>query len=272
MAHSALHSLDRPPASPVLSFDADARRGERRGHRALRQEMLPFTVEPVGAEAALAAAVNVRQQAYARHLPEFSDSLVEPEAADFEGVVLLASSKLDGSALGSMRIQSNAHKPLPLEASVTLPPEIAGCRLAEATRLGVARGQEGSLVKTALFKAFYLYCVSHGIEYMVVAGRSPVDRQYMRLMFEDLFPGRGFVPLRHAGNLPHRVMALDLTLAAARWREARHPLLDFICNVEHPDIHVEGAMPWQRMSHHGAPVRDRRAAAAGRSSLGLAQA
>ena len=120
-------------------------------------------------------------------------------------------------------------------------------------------------MKTALFKAFYLYCMAQGIEYMVVAGRSPVDRQYMRLLFEDLFPERGYVPLRHAGNLPHRIMALDLTRAAGRWREAQHPLLEFVCNTDHPDIHVEGAVPWRRMVHPGAAPADRRGG--GRISL-----
>ena len=87
MAQSALHSPVRPLVRPAFPSDGDARRGERRGQRALRQEMLPFTVEPVRGESTLAAAVSVRRQAYARHLPEFSDSLVEPEPADFEGVV-----------------------------------------------------------------------------------------------------------------------------------------------------------------------------------------
>ncbi len=208
----------------------------------MTEERLPFTVRLVRNENDLQKAVHIRHAAYARHLPEFAQTLKTPETADAEKgvVVLLAESKLDGSPLGTMRIQTNEFKPLCLEQSVALPPWLKSLRLAEATRLGVTDEKGGRLVTTILFKAFFQYCQQTGIEWMVVAGRAPVDRTYARLMFEDVFPGMGYIPLAHAGNLPHRVMSFNVETAEVRWARAKHPLLGFMCQTHHPDINLGG--------------------------------
>ena len=203
-----------------------------------RVERLPFCVRLVRNEEDLAKAVRIRHLAYARHVPEFAEKLRSPEPADYQDgvVVLLAESKLDGSPLGTMRIQSNTYQPLTLEQSVQLPDWLQGRSLAEATRLGITEDRVGRLVKTMLFKVFYQYCLLQEIEWMVIAGRSPIDRQYERLLFKDVYPGMGYIPLRHANNMPHRVMAFHVDSAQARWAAAHHPLLDFMCHIHHPDI------------------------------------
>jgi hypothetical protein len=106
-----------------------------------------------------------------------------------------------------------ASRPLALESSVELPAWLAGASLAEATRLGIADGRVGRMVKTMLFKAFYQYCVAEDIDWMVIGARSPLDRMYAGLLFEDVFPGRGFIPLKHAGDLPHRILAFEIASA-----------------------------------------------------------
>lgn len=208
---------------------------------ALNEELLPFTVKVVSTKAQLANAVQIRHDAYARHLPEFAETLLKPEAADFEKgvVVLVAESKEDGSPVGTMRIQTNAYKPLTLEQSIDLPDWLKVLPMAEATRLGVTNEKGGRLVTTALFKAYYMYCKQIGIEWMVIAGRSPIDRQYQRMLFDDVFPGRGFIPLAHASNLPHRVMSSCVKTAEARWTAVGHPLFDFAFRTHHPDIMLE---------------------------------
>ena len=204
------------------------------------EEALPFTVRVASDAEALSKAVHIRHAAYKRHVPVFADTLKAPEETDADAgvVVLLAEAKLDGSALGTMRIQTNRFKPLSLEQSIALPPSLAGRSLAEATRLGVTEQRIGRMVKTVLFKAFYLYCRGNGVHSMVIAGRAPIDRQYARLMFEDVYPGQGFIPLRHAGDMPHRVMHLTVADANARWQAAAHPLYDFFIRTSHPDIHI----------------------------------
>ena len=203
----------------------------------MAEERLPFTVRVVRSEEALHKAVAIRQAAYARHVPAFAAKLSAPEPNDHDqgSVVLLAESKLDGSPVGTMRIQTNRFKDLAIAQSVELPAWLKNRSMAEATRLGIDLGRTGRVVKTALFKAFYFYCVEANIEWMVIAARPPLDRQYEALLFEDLFPGQ-FIPMRHVNNIPHRVLAFDIGTAAERWAEANHPLYKFMIQTYHPDI------------------------------------
>jgi hypothetical protein len=215
----------------------------------VKTERLPFTIRLVQNESDLYKAIRVRHAAYARHLPELGEKLKAPEAMDRDSdvAVLLAESKLDGTPLGTARIQANTHRPLCVEQSVTLPAYMQGRSLAEVTRLGVENGRIGRLVKVALVKACFQYCERHDIDWAIAAGRAPIDQQYAHLLFEDLYPEKGFIPLRHAGDIPHRVMAFDIATGHARWSVAKHPLLDFFSHTNHPDISVErassGAMP-----------------------------
>ncbi|AMP00457.1 hypothetical protein CAter282_2603 [Collimonas arenae] len=209
--------------------------------RALPEQRLPFTIKIVNDEQALQKAVGIRYAAYNRHLPKLAENLIRFEDADLakDTIVLLAESKLDGSPLGTMRIQTNHYHPLGLEQSVTLPAWLQGQHLAEATRLGVASGQVGKVVKTLLFKAYFEYCVEHGIDWMVITARSPLDRQYDALLFQDVFSGREFIPMRHVGNLPHRVMAFEVATARERWAAASHPLFDLMFEMRHPDLTLD---------------------------------
>ncbi|SFA69376.1 hypothetical protein SAMN04515620_10193 [Collimonas sp. OK607] len=208
---------------------------------ALPEERLPFTIKIVSDKQALQKAVGIRHAAYSRHLPELAQNLRRFEQADLapDVIVLLAESKLDGSSLGTMRIQTNRFNALGLEQSVTLPDWLQCRRLAEATRLGIIDGKIGKVVKALLFKAYFQYCVENGVDWMVITARSPLDRQYKALLFQDVFPGQGFMPMQHVGNLPHRVMAFEIATAKARWAAAKHPLLSLMCDIRHPDLILE---------------------------------
>ncbi len=203
-------------------------------------ERLPFTVRLVRSESELRKAVEIRHAAYARHMPEVAKTLRDPEPLDLaaDSAVLLAESRVDGSPLGTIRLQSNRHQPLALERSVDFPTWLQGKVLAHVSRLGVAQGLSGRLVKTVLIKASFQYCEANGIDWAIVAARTPLDRQYAALLFEDIFPEAGFVPLPHMNNVPHRVMGFEIETGKARWTEAKHPLLGFFCNTYHPDIDV----------------------------------
>ena len=229
----------------------------------MAEERLPFTVRVVRSEEALHKAVAIRQAAYARHVPAFAAKLSSPEPNDHDqgSVVLLAESRLDGSPVGTMRIQTNRFRDLAIEQSVELPAWLKNRSMAEATRLGVAQGSSGRVVKIVLCKAFYLYCLAANIEWMVIAARPPLDRPYEAALFEDVYPGE-FIPLRHANNIPHRVLAFEVGTAAERWAEASHPLLKFMVQTRHPDIDLSDAdvSAWSR------PVR--RAEFSDRAAIG----
>ena len=206
------------------------------------EERLPFTVRVVRSESALGKAVAIRQAAYARHVPEFAAKLSSPEANDHDpsSMVLLAESRMDGSPVGTLRIQTNRFKDLAIAQSVELPAWLKNASMAEGTRLAVAHGGSGRVVKMVLCKAFYLYCLEASIEWMVIAARTPLDRQYEAALFEDLYPGQ-FFPMRHGNNIPHRVLTFEVGTAAQRWAEARHPLWKFMVQTRHPDIDLSDA-------------------------------
>jgi hypothetical protein len=226
-----MHSAIEPkPFSGIISLDSmDA---------PMPTERLPFNIRLATTDEQMQRVTQVRYAAYARHVPDFAEKLKEPEASDFipGTLVLLAESKLDGTPLGTMRIQTNKYEPLRLEESVTLPDWLQGQLLLEATRLGVSEGGIGRVVKASLLKACFTYCIRASVDWMVITARKSLDRQYEALMFEDVYSAGEFIPMPHVGNIPHRVMAINVHTAEARWANAKHPLYKFMCRTIHPDI------------------------------------
>lgn len=219
-----------------------------RGMRS-EEERLPFTVRVVRSDDALQKAVRIRQSAYARHVPAFAAKLGAPEPNDHDqgSLVLLAESRMDGSPVGTMRIQTNRFRDLAVAQSVELPAWLKHRSMAEGTRLAVAQGGSGRVVKIVLCKAFYLYALAANIEWMVIAARPPLDRQYEAALFQDVYPGQ-FFPMRHGNNIPHRVLAFEVGTAAERWADAGHPLSKFMVQTRHPDIDLGDAdiSSWSR--------------------------
>lgn len=212
------------------------------GHAAVRehfeQESLPFTVRIVHSEEELQKAIGIRHAAYARHLDaDLADALKAPEKTDLlpGTVIFLAESKVDGTPLGTMRVQTNEFAPLGIERSFELPDWLKTERLAEATRLGVDQ-KMGVVVRTVLFKAYYWYCLLNNIRYMVITARRPIDRMYERLFFQDVFPGMGYVPVPHVFNLPHRILYFDVFQAEVQWRQRQHAQCKYMFDTLHPDL------------------------------------
>jgi len=201
-------------------------------------ESLPFVVRCVRNEAELAKAVAIRRSAYGRHVPELAARFAEPEPSDLDGSsrVLVALSKLDGMPVGSMRFRTNENRPLDLEQSVTLPDPLRHRVLTEATRLAVSQAAVGRVVKAMLMKAMFLHCEASGVECIVAAARHPMDRFYHWLLFEDVFAGGDFIPMAHAGMIPHRVMSCDVVATKRRWLEVDHPWYSLFFDTHHPDI------------------------------------
>ena len=205
--------------------------------RNTREERLPFTVS-VASTAQMRQICELRSEAYGRHLPGMAAALSLPEAADDKlgCEVLVASSKLDGSVLGTLRTHSNLLDPIPLESAVDLERAFKGDRLVEATRLCIAQGTSASLVRSALFKALFLYAEQQNIDWLVACGRRPLDVMYDRLLFTDILEHGAFYPLSYAADLPHRIMRFNVGAAQALWAEHSHPLYGFVFDTHYPDI------------------------------------
>lgn len=162
------------------------------------EQYLPFTVRQASNTDDLRKVVEVRQRAYARHLPLVAETLKTPEQDDTEdGVVLLiAESKVDGSALGTVRIQTNRVNPLNLEQFVALPDGLRNKTIAEVRRLGVAHGMPGRLVRMLLLKAVYQYCAHNHVDWILVGARPPWTACTNSSPLQTCFPARLSCPSR----------------------------------------------------------------------------
>lgn len=205
-------------------------------------QTLPFVVRMASPQD-LEDVAALRYSAYGRHLPDLGARLRQPEESDYElgCEVIVARSKFDGSLLGTLRTHTNVIKPLPLQASITLPPQHQGARMVETTRLCIKGSPNSSLVRNALFKALFQYCCAQNVTWMMAAGRRPVDRIYDALLFVDVAQAGMFYPMAHASNMPHRVMRFSPAQAQAKWQACQHPLYEFVFETEHPDIDLSAS-------------------------------
>ena len=206
----------------------------------MHTQSLSFEVRIARSPQDFGAACRVRANSYGHHLPHLHASLSEPDLldADENTVVALCVDKATGCAVGTARFQTNAGGPLLIEHSVAIPGELKSDTRAEITRLSAIAGAD-PLVKLCLMKASYLFCLAAQIRWIVIGARNEaLVRQYRRLGFKDLFNDGHFVPLLHAGRLDHRILTFKVTTAESEWREAQHPLYDFMIETAHPDIQL----------------------------------
>jgi hypothetical protein len=212
----------------------------------MSRQSLSFTVFPARTETQLRAACRVRALSYGRHLPGIASVWDEPDQLDRDpqAVVFVATSKVTGEPLGTVRLATNALQPTQIERSASVPHSISGGLMAEVTRLAVLAGSTDPAVKLGLMKAAYLHCLAHQVRWMVIGARSDaLVRQYRRLGFTDLDDQAVEVPLAHAGGLPHRVLVFDVVSAERNWLAALHPFYQFMVGCYHPDIQIFAAPP-----------------------------
>lgn len=211
-------------------------------------ETLPFVVR-IASKQDMGKIATLRAATYGKHLPELAEKLRQPEACDYElgCEVIVAVSKMDGALLGTLRTHTNVIKPLPLQNSIRLPECFQKMRMVEATRLCVISHSNSSVVRNALFKALFQYCNAQKVDWIMAAGRRPIDRIYDALLFSDVADAGKFYPMAHANGLPHRVMGLR-SAAQSSWAAAQHPLYKFVYETSHADIDLSMSanlhFPW----------------------------
>ncbi len=201
-----------------------------------------FTVRLATSVNDLQDACTVRAAAYGRHVPQLRSTLAVPDAIDHQSgtAVILCRDKTSGVAVGTLRLQRASTGAVQLEHSVELPERYRGRPRAELTRLAVWPGADAQ-VRLMLMKASYLWCLASQVRWMVIGARSDaLIRIYRRLGFEDVFAADSLVPLAHAGNLPHRILAFDVTAAERTWLAARHGLYPFMVETFHVDLQLFG--------------------------------
>jgi hypothetical protein len=201
---------------------------------------LPFTVRIVRTEEHLTKAVEIRAETYGRHHPEMAEQLSNPEAADRSpfSLVLLAESKTDANALGTLRIETNTLTSLPVESLLPAASMYTGRTIAFVTRLGVRNGPGAQLVKLTLFKALHRYCLACQIDWLIVTARPPMDRQYLKLGFIDVYDADTLIPVPWSQNIPMRLLALNTISCEREWRATNHPLYKYMFSDYCPDIQI----------------------------------
>lgn len=202
--------------------------------------ILPFTIRIVRTEDHLAKAVHIRSRTYGRHHPEVADKLSMPEEEDRApfSLVLLAESKLDGEALGTLRIETNTKSRLPVEGLLPADSECLNRTIAYVTRLGVQARADASLTKLALFKALHRYCLACQIDWIVVTAKPPMDRQYKTLGFTSVLEEEVLIPIPWSANIPMKLMSLETISCERVWKKNQHPLYKFMFSDFCPDIQI----------------------------------
>lgn len=202
--------------------------------------LLPFTVRLSKTYEDLAKVVQIRSSSYGRHVPEIGHLLASPESDDFRDDVLhlIVESKLDGSVLGSIRLQPNITRPLRIEGECEMPEKYQVPRKIELMRLGVKNGADGLSVNFAIYKACCEICYRCGFEYIFVAGRNPLNRLYKALQYEDVLDGET-VPLSYAAGIQHNIFALPVDKIHELCDKTYPTFRRFLCEEDHPDIDID---------------------------------
>ncbi|MCR2747659.1 N-acyl amino acid synthase FeeM domain-containing protein [Limnobacter parvus] len=201
-------------------------------------QLLPFWIAKAESDHELELAARARQVAYGKHLPQLGDKLATPDEDDVDqdSAVLLAYSKLDGSCIGTVRIQIANQRALRLEDSFRLPSALRQGRIAEISRLAIPSRSNGLTLRLMLIKAAYWYSRAHRVDRCFLCVRYPVDRQYRRFDLDDVMRNDGFVPMQHIGMIPHRILWFDVFNIEARWLLSANPLHSVYFSNSHPDL------------------------------------
>ena len=203
----------------------------------MSRELFSFSLRPVFTHEDLLLACQVRAEAYGHKIPAYRESMTRPDTIDtspWTGIYL-CEDKASGRPVGTMRIQvtTRGSDRLEIEKYVATPARFVDAGRAEITRLAAVPGAD-PFVRLALWKAGYLHCKAHHVALLMIAVRKPsLIRAYERMGAKDITDP---VALPYAGNLPHRIMAVDIAAAEVFWRDSDHPMLRFMVDTAHPDI------------------------------------
>ncbi len=195
---------------------------------------LPVTIRVAASDDDLRRVLALRASAGA---PGSRPAANAPEVWDLRpnATLLLAESRVDGEALGSLRILAGERGRLMVEDRVDLPASLKAVSIAEASALTVRAGRDATLVRLMLWKAFHRHCLAAQVDSMLIAVRAEAQRQYEWLGFHD--PSSGALRFAADGGAPtYRVMTLGVFEAHERSQRAGHPLHDFFFVERHPEI------------------------------------
>jgi len=208
----------------------------------MTSQTLSFSLRVAANQDDLLRACQVRSASYGHHLPALSETLAFPDSTDLSPhtSVFLCEDKRTGKPVGTARVQTSTrgNATLPIESCIDLPQPMLRHGRAEITRMASAPGAD-PLVRLALWKAGYLYCLANQAKWLLIGARSPaLLRGYKRLGAIELFGDGRMVELSYTGNMPHYVLSFDVIAAERNWFESSHPLFKFMFDTVHADLQL----------------------------------
>lgn len=201
---------------------------------------LPFVVRLASSERDLLDVVSLRSKTYSRHNAPAARLVRSLEEEDLrgDGLILVARSKIDGTAIGSVRVQTRVQRPLMVESAMQLPHDVASANPIELMRGSITNGLPGRTVSASFAKATFLLCRKFAFSHVIVTCREPVDLMYRAYRFDELLGG-ALIELPYSPGARHKVLCLPMNEATERWRSQNPPLFELMLNIEDPDIQVD---------------------------------
>jgi hypothetical protein len=212
---------------------------------------LPWTVSWVRTASEFREALQLRTDAYGRHFSSTELALDEHDLAE-NAFILTAREKRTGVLLGSMRVAFGLGRDIEMLSFHPKPEVLDGVRLGEARRLSLKASRSATLVKLSLWKSFWLACVTHDVESLLIAARPPMNDDYRLLLFQEAMQGGVWFEPDSVPN-PHELLILPVLNLEARYRAHSAELHRFMCLLNHPDIAVIQADATNPM--HGADLK-----------------
>lgn len=180
---------------------------------------------------------NIRWKGYKKYFTRKAEISDDFDIAP--NVTLLLAFDKEEHVIGTMRILDRTHGRIELDRFVDvdamLSPKEQPC--AEATRFSIPTHPKSRLVKFALWKAYYRYCLGHDIQTMLIWVRACAARDYRRLLFDDVgIDGQFTHP--SLGNVAHYTYKLYIPTAPEKFRAHNHALHNFFCEMPHRNIQI----------------------------------
>jgi hypothetical protein len=153
-------------------------------------------------------------------------------------VLISAESKSSGECLGSLKVESNQSQKLYFEKEISTPDLDAGIVSLCASRISVADGREGFVVRTALCKALYLYAHAVQASYVYAFVDEVRFRLYTQLGFEAAFSGNPYLELECHDRVPLKLIRSPVHPSEQEMTKVSTRLRAFFLEVYHPDIKI----------------------------------
>lgn len=200
----------------------------------MRLDVSDIYVRPALSDEEKEEVFNIRFEGYKKYFSNRND-VIDNFDTQKNAILLLATNSY-GENLGTIRILDRRNGPIELDSFLTLG-DICDDRLAcsciEATRFSVPFNKRSKDIKTALYKAYYLYCWNTKAKAGLIWAREGAAREYKWLLFESLGE-KGKFKHPQLSNKLHETYILKFYHEKS-WQE-KHPLYKIVCLENHPNI------------------------------------